>query len=70
VEGLAEAISAAMPALDVTGQQIAVAIYRLMGDGEPEAFEVGRALTERIAPELLGADAVRPAEADREEAAR
>jgi alkylmercury lyase len=39
VEELAEAISAAMPALDVTGQQIAVAIYRLMGDGEPVTLE-------------------------------
>jgi alkylmercury lyase len=40
VEELAEAIIAAMPALDVTGQRIAVAVHRLIGEGEPVTSEV------------------------------
>jgi alkylmercury lyase len=35
VDGLAEAIKAAMPVLDQTDQQIATAIHRLMSRGEP-----------------------------------
>lgn len=38
-EELAEAISGAMPALDVTGRQIVVAVHRLMGNGEPVTSE-------------------------------
>ena len=39
LEAMAQAISAAMPALDVTGQRIAVAIHRLMAGGEPVTSE-------------------------------
>jgi alkylmercury lyase len=35
VDGIAEAIMAAMPALDRTDQQIATAVHRLMAKGEP-----------------------------------
>jgi len=45
VKELGEAISAAMPALDATGQRIAIAIHRLMGDGEPVTSEaIARAI--------------------------
>lgn len=40
VKDAAEAISAAMPALDATDQQIAAAIHRLMSRGEPVALEM------------------------------
>jgi len=39
VEELAHSISAAMPTLDETDQQIAIATYRLLAGGEPVAIE-------------------------------
>ena len=39
VEELARSISAAMPALDATDQQIAIATYRLLAAGKPVATE-------------------------------
>lgn len=39
VEEMAEAVSSAMPQLDATEQQIAVAIHRLMAEGEPATSE-------------------------------
>ena len=50
MEEIAEAIRAAMPALDVTGQRIAITIHRLMGDGEPVPSEaVARAIDVPVA---------------------
>ncbi len=39
VEELARSISAAMPTLDATDQQIAIATYRLLAAGKPVATE-------------------------------
>jgi hypothetical protein len=39
VKELARSISAAMPTLDVTDQQIAIATYRLLAGGKPVATE-------------------------------
>src|SRR5260370_16226573 len=39
VEELARSISAAMPTLDVTEQQIAISTYRLVAGGKPVAIE-------------------------------
>src|SRR5260370_41132928 len=39
VEELARSISGAMPTLDVTEQQIAIATYRLVAGGKPVAIE-------------------------------
>ncbi len=39
VKGLAEAISSAMPRLDATEQQIAMAVYRRLAEGEPVSSE-------------------------------
>ena len=44
IDDIAEAIQAAMPELDATDQQIAVAIHRLMSSGEPvEPADIARA---------------------------